>query len=335
MLSSRRFRSLSTPRIFAFPFSHGDTAAYAYEAIPTTGWGPAPNISEIDRTGYCGASELYGYCLNAVDFEYFRTNLFLSPSEVGEEVLIYVGAVDDGSEIKVNGVVAGHAFLSGTTQVINITDKVGCGINEILITLMDDCWCDIYLMDVRISVDGVTVPVGEIDETDTDGDGILDVCDYCAETAIPEDVPTISLGVNRFALVDGDGIFDTMPPKGGGKGPQKSYTINDTQGCSCSQIIDLLDLGEGHKKFGCSISAMDDFISYLEPTGCTTNDDCSSGEYCAKAAGDCDGNGICEPRPKLCLDVWIPVCGCDGNTYSNDCYAAASGVNVNYSGECT
>ena len=24
---------------------HGDTAAYAYEAIPTTGWGPAPNIS--------------------------------------------------------------------------------------------------------------------------------------------------------------------------------------------------------------------------------------------------------------------------------------------------
>ena len=33
--------------------------------------------------------------------------------------------------------------------------------------------------------------------------------------------------------------------------------MEDTGGCSCSQIIEELDLGDGHSKHGCSISAMD------------------------------------------------------------------------------
>ncbi|ODS35073.1 hypothetical protein BEH94_03890 [Candidatus Altiarchaeales archaeon WOR_SM1_SCG] len=99
---------------------------------------------------------------------------------------------------------------------------------------------------------------------DNDEDGVSDDIDYCPDTIIPEDAPTMRLGVNRFALVDDDGIFDTKLPKGKGKGPQKSYTIEDTQGCSCSQIIDILGLGKGHEKFGCSISVMDDFIAMLE-----------------------------------------------------------------------
>ena len=35
-----------------------------------------------------------------------------------------------------------------------------------------------------------------------------------------------------------------------------------------------------------------------------------------------------------CLQIYDPVCGCDGNTYSNDCVATISGV-LNYKeGEC-
>jgi serpin B len=76
-----------------------------------------------------------------------------------------------------------------------------------------------------------------------------------------------------------------------------------------------------------------DFIAV--PTGaCLTNDQCEAGYYCAKPAGDCDGAGECTPMPDACLDVWIPVCGCDGKTYSNTCYAAGRGVNVLHDGEC-
>lgn len=36
----------------------------------------------------------------------------------------------------------------------------------------------------------------------------------------------------------------------------------------------------------------------------------------------------------VCPTVWTPVCGVDGITYSNDCYANAAGIAVAYEGEC-
>jgi hypothetical protein len=67
---------------------------------------------------------------------------------------------------------------------------------------------------------------------------------------IPESNPTRELGTNRWALVDEDGNFDTNLPNGRGKGLDRSFTLGDTAGCSCEQIIDLLDLGKGHERFG-------------------------------------------------------------------------------------
>lgn len=96
---------------------------------------------------------------------------------------------------------------------------------------------------------------------DDDGDGVANDDDYCADTMIPEGVPTVRLGVNRWALVDGDGWFDTTYPEG--MGPDRSYSIWDTAGCSCEQIIYEMGLGQGHSKFGCSISAMDEWVYYV------------------------------------------------------------------------
>jgi hypothetical protein len=65
---------------------------------------------------------------------------------------------------------------------------------------------------------------------------------------------------------------------------------------------------------------------------------CPDGQYCEFPAGsDCgaaDGGGQCKPRPGACAANDEPVCGCDGETHSNTCEAAASGVSVRSQGEC-
>lgn len=100
--------------------------------------------------------------------------------------------------------------------------------------------------------------------SDSDNDGVLDGDDFCADTAIPEGVPTVRLRPNRWALINDDFYFDTIV-KGKGKGPNRSYIIEDTAGCSCEQIIEAQGLGNGHTYHGCSIGAMDEWIEFVTP----------------------------------------------------------------------
>lgn len=66
---------------------------------------------------------------------------------------------------------------------------------------------------------------------------------------------------------------------------------------------------------------------------------CPAGQFCQLQTGVCltksaYWDGICAPIPDLCPTVMDEVCGCDQNTYSNECVAHSSIENVAYEGQC-
>ncbi len=79
---------------------------------------------------------------------------------------------------------------------------------------------------------------------------------------------------------------------------------------------------------GIAIASKGNCAAPPAPTGCITNVECLSTQYCAKTSGDCEGTGACSQRPGLCLSFYNPVLGCDGNSYANSCEAAAAGINL-------
>ncbi len=69
---------------------------------------------------------------------------------------------------------------------------------------------------------------------------------------------------------------------------------------------------------------------------CSSDQDCGKEFYCQKPMGSCDGQGTCEPvDPRgICTMDYTPVCGCDGQTYSNACVASKQGINIVHRGAC-
>lgn len=68
-------------------------------------------------------------------------------------------------------------------------------------------------------------------------------------------------------------------------------------------------------------------------TACRSNADCAATELCA--TGICEnGIGTCVERPTTCPDSDAPVCGCDGETYQNTCFADMAGVRLARQGAC-
>jgi hypothetical protein len=137
-----------------------------------------------------------------------------------------------------------------------------------------------------------------------DCDGVPEGLDFCPGTATPESVPTSGdLRPNMSALTGnaGYGVFETAPPN-----PQGVvYTTQDTAGCSCEQIVDILDLGKGHLKNGCSFSAMDDWLMFLDEASCGDCVIANGTPGCEN--GECEA-AVCAVDPFCCDFFWDSIC---------------------------
>jgi len=130
--------------------------------------------------------------------------------------------------------------------------------NDGVLDANDNCPFDANADQVDFDSDGL----GDVCDDDVDGDGIANSADQCAfsitdnfllEAAAAEE--EFALKSNQYGQNGSFGSFEVGP----NNDQSIVYDMDVTHGCTCQQIVELLGIGEGHERKGCSPGVMQKF----------------------------------------------------------------------------
>jgi hypothetical protein len=97
--------------------------------------------------------------------------------------------------------------------------------------------------------------IGDVCDTDVDGDGVLNEADKCDWSTTAESVGSEGLRPDHYSLSDADWTFDTSTG-------ESSYTMADTFGCTAAQILFCKPgANNGEDKFGMTSGTLNVWMS--------------------------------------------------------------------------
>jgi hypothetical protein len=139
-------------------------------------------------------------------------------------------------------------------------------------------------------------------------------------------------GDNQFCQRTGDACDDDSVGACADIPATCPTTVNPVCGCDGVSYINECEANAAGVNIASAGECPDSGLACGGAAGTT----CPADQFCMRATGSCseDIEGVCTVLPGVCPPDFTPVCGCDGVTYSNECYAASAGASVASTGAC-
>lgn len=186
-----------------------------------------------------------------VDVDYVYPYSSLSLSNSGDEVTLSATATAGGTALISQTLYSSATSGVSIGQECPVCDPVTLEATGLLSTSGDSF----------NGGDDFGTPGATFFEGDADLDGFCGADDLCPDSVIPE-FGESDLNPNHYGIIDDSGVFaqGSSNGNGNGNGVQDLFTLDDTLGCTCTDIVDALGLGGGQLRHGCSPGTMRDWV---------------------------------------------------------------------------